>query len=159
MAATATPEHFALTLDLMNKDSNVDAILVTMVTPPFVDCEGLARSISEASRKLTKPIIICVQTNENWAGTVATIRKAGIPVYNYPETAARALASMVRYGEMRKRLAEPPAQATGDKTRAAAILADSPTGFISQAAAYNLLARLRRLIAAELRKTGYPTLY
>jgi acyl-CoA synthetase (NDP forming) len=140
VAATATPEHFALTLDLMNKDSNVDAILVTMVTPPFVDCEGLARSISEASRKLTKPIIICVQTNENWAGTVATIRKAGIPVYNYPETAARALASMVRYGEMRKRLAEPPAQATGDKTRAAAILADSPTGFISQAAAYNLLA-------------------
>jgi acyl-CoA synthetase (NDP forming) len=140
VAATATPEHFALTLDLLNKEPNVDAILITMVTPPFVDCEGLAKSITEASRKMTKPILVCVQTNENWAGTVAIIRNAGIPVYNYPETASRALAAMVRYGEIRKRLAEPPAQTTGDKVRAGEILSKSNAGFISQAAAFDILA-------------------
>jgi acyl-CoA synthetase (NDP forming) len=140
VAATATPEHFALTLDLLNKDPNVDSILITMVTPPFVDCEGLANSISEASRKLTKPIIVCVLTNEKWAGTVEIIRNAGIPVYDFPETASRALASMVRYSEMRKRLAEQPAQAKGDKARASQQLASTSSGFIPQAKAYDVLA-------------------
>ncbi len=140
VAATATPEHFALTLDLLNKDPNVDSILITMVTPPFVDCEGLAKSISEASGKLTKPIIVSVLTNENWAGTVEIIRKAGIPVYNFPETASRALAAMVRYGNIRKRLEEPPAQAGGDKARAGKILSASKAGFIPQAAAFDILA-------------------
>jgi acyl-CoA synthetase (NDP forming) len=140
VAATATPEHFALTLDLLNKDPNVDSILITMVTPPFVDCEGLATSISDASRKLTKPILVCVLTNEKWAGTVEIIRKAGIPVYGYPETASRALASMVRYSEMRKRLAEQPASAKGDKVRASEHLASTSSGFIPQAKAYEVLA-------------------
>jgi len=140
VAATATPEHFALTLELMNKDPNVDAILITMVTPPFVDCKGLARSISEASKKLTKPIIVSVLTNENWASTVEIIRKAGIPVYNFPETASRALAAMVRYGDMRSRLTEPLAQAKGDSNRAADILSKAPSGFLSQAKAYDVLA-------------------
>jgi acyl-CoA synthetase (NDP forming) len=140
VAATATPEHFALTLDLLNKDPNVDSILITMVTPPFVDCEGLATSISEASRKLTKPILVCVLTNEKWAGTVEIIRNAGIPVYGFPETASRALASMVRYSEMRKRLAEQPAPAKGDKARASEHLASIPSGFIPQAKAYDVLA-------------------
>jgi acyl-CoA synthetase (NDP forming) len=140
VAATATPEHFALTLDLLNKDPNVDSILITMVTPPFVDCEGLANSISEASRKLTKPIIVCVLTNEKWAGTVEIIRNAGIPVYDFPETASRALASMVRYSEMRKRLAEQPARAKGDKARASELLASTSVGFIPQAKAYDVLS-------------------
>jgi len=140
VGATATPEHFALTLDLLNRDPNVDAILITMVTPPFVDCEGLANSISEASKKLTKPIIVSVLTNENWAGTVEIIRKAGIPVFDFPETASRALASMVRYSKMRERLGEKPAEAKGDKLRAKEVLSKSGAGFISQAAGYGILS-------------------
>jgi acyl-CoA synthetase (NDP forming) len=165
VGATATPEHFALTLDLMNNDTNVDSILITMVTPPFVDCEGLAKSISEASRTFTKPIIVCVLTNEKWAGTVEMIRKAGIPVFSYPETASRALANMVRYSEIRNRLTETPAQAKGDKGRAAEILASASSGFISQAKAFDVLsaydipaARTRPVAAkaATLPDTTFP---
>lgn len=140
VAATATGEHFALALSCLNEDPGVDSILITMVTPFFVDCEAIARSIAEAARKMTKPILAVVMTNENWAGTVAAIKRAGIPVYDYPESGSQVLAAMVRYGEIRKRLVETPAQAKGDKNRAREILAKAPAGFISQAAAFEVLA-------------------
>ncbi len=165
VGATATPEHFALALDLLNRDPDVDAILITMVTPPFVDCEGLARSISGAAGKLSKPIIVSILTNEKWAGTVAIIRDAGIPVYNFPETASRALAAMVRYGRMRRRLAEPPARAAGDRARAAGILSGAGDGFLPAAAAFEVLdaygvpaARTRSILApgADLPEIPFP---
>jgi acetyltransferase len=140
VAATATAEHFALALSCLEEDPGVDSILITMVTPFFVDCEGIARRIAETARKATKPIVAVVMTNENWAGTVATIRGAGIPVYEFPETGSRVLAAMVRYGAIRKRLSEPPARSAGNKSGAQEILAKEPGGFISQAAAFEVLA-------------------
>lgn len=140
VAATATPDHFSLALNSLIADKGVDAILITMVTPFFVDCEGIAQRIAEASRTAKKPILVVVMTNENWASTVATIRGAGIPVYDYPETASRVLAAMLRYSEVRKRLSEQPAQAAGNKNRAKEILAKQPRGFISQAAAFQVLS-------------------
>jgi acyl-CoA synthetase (NDP forming) len=143
VAATARAEHFALTLSCLEEDPGVDAILITMVTPPFVDCEEIARSIAETARKATKPIVAVVMTNENWASTVETIRDAGIPIFNFPETGSRVLAAMVRYNEIRKRLSEPPAAAEGDKAKAREILAQAREGFISQVDAFDVLAAYR----------------
>jgi acetate---CoA ligase (ADP-forming) len=140
VAATATADHFALALTCLDEDPGVDSILLTMVTPFFVDCEAIARRIAETVPKLKKPIIAVVMTNENWAGTVQVIKDAGIPVFDYPEAASRVLAAMARYDEMRKRVSEAPAQIKGNKARAKEILAGCPGGFISQAAAFELLA-------------------
>jgi acetate---CoA ligase (ADP-forming) len=140
VAATASADHFALALSCLNEDPGVDSILITMVTPFFVDCEAIAKRIAETATKITKPIVAVVMTNENWAGVVQTIKGAGIPVFEFPETGSRVLASMVRYSEVRKRLLEKPAQARGDKKRAQGILTGQPSGFISQAAAFDLLS-------------------
>ncbi len=139
VGATAKAEHFALTLRGLEEDRGVDAILVTMVTPPFVDCEEVARSIAETARKATKPIVTVVMTNENWAGTVETIRNAGIPIFSFPEAGSRVVAAMVRYNEIRKRLAERPAAASGNKAKAREILSRAPQGFISQTDAFGVL--------------------
>jgi acyl-CoA synthetase (NDP forming) len=139
VAATATPEHFAVALSCLDEDPGVDSILITMVTPFFVDCEGIARRIAETARKATKPILAVVMTNENWTGTVETIKSAGIPVYDFPETGSRVLAAMVRCNEIRKHLAEQPAVASGDRAKAQEILAKAQAGFIPQAAAFELL--------------------
>jgi acetyltransferase len=139
VAATASADHFALAISCLNEDPGVDSILIPMVTPFFVDCEAIARRIAETARTATKPIVAVVMTNENWAGTVETIKSAGIPVFDFPETGSRVLAAMVRYGEIRKRLAEPPASAPGDKAKAQEILAKSPDGFIPQKAAFEVL--------------------
>lgn len=140
VAATANAEHFGLTLSCLLEDPGVDSILITMVTPFFVDCEAIARRIAETARGAGKPIIAVVMTNENWAGTVETIKGAGIPVYDFPETGARVLAAMVRYNELRGRIAEPPAVVAGDKLRAREILTRAPEGYVSQMAAYEILA-------------------
>jgi acetate---CoA ligase (ADP-forming) len=140
VAATATADHFALSLTCLDEDPGVDSILLTMVTPFFVDCEAIARRIAETVPKLKKPIIAVVMTNENWAGTVQIIKDAGIPVFDYPEAGSRVLAAMAKYDESRKRMSETPAQIKGNKARAKEILAGCPSGFISQAAAFELLA-------------------
>lgn len=164
VAATANADHFALALSCLNEDPGVDSILIPMVTPFFVDCEAIARSIAETARKATKPIIAVVMTNENWASTVETIKSAGIPVFDFPETGARVLAAMVRYSEIQKRLNEPPASAPGNRAKAQEILARAPEGFISQTDAFGVLdayklptARTSQIAAAELpRKMKYP---
>jgi len=140
VAATANAAHFALTLSCLDEDPGVDSILITMVTPPFVDCEAVARSISETAKKATKPIVAVVMTNENWASTVETIKNSGIPVYDFPEAGSRVVAAMARYSEIRQRLAEPPATAPGNKANAQEILAHASEGFISQVAAFDILA-------------------
>jgi len=147
VAATANADHFGLAIRCLNEDPGVDAILIPMVTPFFVDCEAIARRIAETAKTVTKPIIAVVMTNENWASTVETIKSAGIPVFNFPETGARVLAAMVRYSEMRRHLGEQPASAPGDKEKAQAILAKEAGGFISQAAAYEVLNAYRLPVA------------
>jgi acetyltransferase len=139
IAATANADHFGLTLAALNEDPGVDCILITMVTPFFVDCDAIAKRIAETAKTLTKPIVDVIMTNENWAGVVETIKSADIPVFDFPETGSRVLASMVRYTEIQKRLAEQPAVASGNKAKAQEILAKAPGGFISQAAAFQIL--------------------
>jgi acetate---CoA ligase (ADP-forming) len=163
IAATATADHFALALTCLDEDPGVDSILLTMVTPFFVDCEAIARRIGETAPKLKKPIIAVVMTNENWAGTVQVIKDAGIPVFDYPEAASRVLAAMARYDEMRKRMSEIPAQVKGNKARAKEILDGCPSGFISQAAAFEMLAAYDIPVArtlpvsnAKIPKVSYP---
>lgn len=164
VAATARAEHFALTITALDQDPGVDSILITMVTPPFVDCEAVAKAIAESAANATKPIICVVMTNENWASTVETIKGAGIPVFDFPEAGSRVVAAMARYAEIRKHLSEEPAAATGDKAKARKILSAAPGGFISQLDAFNLLsaydipvAQTARLAGARLPKgVKYP---
>lgn len=139
VGATAKAEHFALTLSCLEADPGVDSILLTMVTPPFVDCEAVAKAIAETAAKMTKPIIAVVMTNENWASTVEMIKNARIPVYDFPESGSRVVAAMARYNEVRKHLAEAPAKASGNKAKAKEILAQASDGFISQAAGFELV--------------------
>lgn len=139
VAATGNAKHFAITLEALDADPGVDSILITMVTPPFVDCEALAHSIAACAQKATKPIICVVMTNEQWDSTVAIIKGAGIPVYDFPESGARVVAAMTRYNEVRKRLDEKPAVAQGDKAKAAQLLASASGEFISQIHAFGIL--------------------
>jgi len=139
IAATANADHFGLTLSALNDDPGVDCILITMVTPFFVDCDAIAARIAQTAKTLTKPVVDVIMTNENWAGVIQTIKDAGIPVFDFPETGSRVLASMVRYTQIQNHLSEKPAVASADKAKAQQVLAKAPGGFISQAAAFEIL--------------------
>ena len=109
--ATGTPEHYSAAVKAMLDDEGIDSILLHFVTPFFVDCEAVAAEISRVAKGAAKPILGVVMTNkENWAKTLDIIRDGSIPVYDFPETAARALAHMTNYSIRR---AESGAQSCG----------------------------------------------
>ncbi len=139
VVATATPEHYRITVETLLADPNVDSLLINFVTAPFVDLDGIAERIAEAGQKATKPILCVVMTIEKWAGLIRRIRSSGIPVYAFPETAARVLIAMTRYGRGRNRIYSPPPVLEAERTRAAAILRAAQPGFMPQSDLFALL--------------------
>ena len=103
VVATAGPEQYGGTVEALLQDPNIDSILLVFVTAPFVDCEGIAGKLGELGRTAEKPIVCQVITIEKWQEVIRLIRESGIPVYDYAETAARALFAMTEYGEIARR--------------------------------------------------------
>jgi acetyl coenzyme A synthetase (ADP forming)-like protein len=103
--ATAGPKEFAIAIESLLKDPNIDSILINFVTPFFVDCAGVAREMQRIAKTASKPIVINVMTDrKQWAETLEIIQSSGIPAYDLAETAAKALVAMTKYGEYRKRI-------------------------------------------------------
>ena len=98
VVATAGPEQYGGTVEALFKDPNIDSLLLVFVTATFVDCEGIARKLGELGRTSKKPIVCQVMTIEKWQEVIRLIREGNIPVYDFAETAARALSAMTKYG-------------------------------------------------------------
>jgi len=152
--ATATPEHYDLTIDALMQDPNVDSILINFITAQFVDLDSIAATLSAWGKKASKPLACVIMTIPKWQGLIDTIRAGGIPVYEFPETAARALIGMSQYGErLRAPAAEFP-ELNPDRAPAAKILGRCPAGYISQADAFAVLAAYGIPAAKTVAVTG-----
>ncbi len=109
LLATATAAHFRAALDVMIADDEIDAVYINFVTPFFVDNEAVAREISEVSKQQKKPIVCNLMTDRNqFGGTAAILTEGGVPFYDFPGTAARALAALAKYGSILRRKAGNP---------------------------------------------------
>jgi len=122
VVATAGPEQYGGTVEALLKDPNIDSLLLVFVTAPFVDCHGIARKLGEIGKASQKPIVCQVMTIEKWAGVIRAIRESGIPVYDFAETAARALAAMAEYGKIVQRKAPTYKRYDVDKGQAEKII-------------------------------------
>ncbi|MFB0564157.1 MAG: acetate--CoA ligase family protein [Candidatus Aminicenantaceae bacterium] len=122
VVATAGPEQYGGTVETLLKDPNIDSLLLVFVTAPFVDCEGIARKLGEIGRASPKPIVCQVMTIEKWAEVIRLIRESGIPVYDFAETAARALSAMTEYGKFIQRKAPVYKRYPVDQSKAGAIM-------------------------------------
>lgn len=104
VVVTAGAPQFKSALEVMMDEDQIDCLYVNFVTPPFVDCESVAREFVEISKSKKKPIVCNYMTDkENWVGTTNILKEAAIPCFDFAETAAKALAAMVRYNEIRNR--------------------------------------------------------
>jgi acyl-CoA synthetase (NDP forming) len=98
VVATAGPGHFKSALGVMMNEPQFDSIYVNFVTPPFVDCENVAHEIAAAAKAGNKPIVCNYMTDkQKWGGTSKILKEGEIPCFDFAETAARALHSLVRY--------------------------------------------------------------
>ncbi len=96
------PESFARAIRVLAGWDGVDALLVLFVPPLATSEEDVALAIRSAVEDLPRPIpVLCVFMASD--DGVSTLRggRVRIPVYAFPEEAARALSLAVQYAEWR----------------------------------------------------------
>ena len=102
--ATAGAEHFRSALDVMMDEDQIDSVYINFVTPFFVDTESIAREIVEVNKEGKKPIVCNLMTDKRqWTEVVTILKEGGVPCYSFPGTAARALAALTHYNQIRSR--------------------------------------------------------
>lgn len=170
VVATAGPEQYGGTVAALLQDPGIDSLLLNFVTPPFVDCEGVARKLAEIGKTARKPVLCVVMTIEKWAEVVRLIRQSGIPVYDFPETASKALVSMTKYGRILQRKEPVYKSFEVDKKQAQSLLAShkGEEKFLSQDEVFSLLrcygipavksirVKTKIELEKEAQKMGYP---
>ncbi len=102
MIASATPEQYARVITTMAASDAVDAIIAIFIPPLVTRLAEVAAAIASAARDLPRPVpLIAVLMSEDRAQAV--LADARVPVYPYPEDAARALAHAAAHSEWRVR--------------------------------------------------------
>lgn len=169
--ATAGATEYGGTVEALLKDPNIDSLLLNFVTPPFVDCEAVAHKLAEIGATAQKPIVCIILTiEEKFGKVVRLIRESGIPVYDFPESASRALTAMIEYDKIRKREIPDYPKYDCDKKKAEEILNRhcGEDKFIPQVDAFELLrcygipaantAQVKTIeeLKKEIQKLKYP---
>jgi acetyl coenzyme A synthetase (ADP forming)-like protein len=107
MIASAPAAHYREAIRILERDPNVDALIVIFIPPMVTRPEDAAQAIVDSLREHPrgKPLLTVFMRS---CGAPVELRAAdvSIPCYAFPEDAAVALARVARYGEW---LARPPA--------------------------------------------------
>jgi acetyl coenzyme A synthetase (ADP forming)-like protein len=97
MLASAPPEHYAQTMQIVLGDPSVDSVIAIFIPPLVTEAESVAAAIREAAaRSAAKPVLAVMMRAEG-----APPSLSGIPAYAFPESAATALARATTYAEWR----------------------------------------------------------
>lgn len=122
LLAGATPEQYRHALDVILRDSNVAAVLVISVPPIMVDPVQVAAAVSEIAGRYRKPVLGCFMGIKDILRIIQDTGQSLIPLYAFPESAARAMSGMVRYARLKEQPYEEPARFTVDSVTVAGIL-------------------------------------
>lgn len=103
LMATATPEHYGAAVRAVLSDGGYDAVLVSFITPFFVDCEAVARAVAALAPGAAVPLVANVMASPERPEVARILEAAGVPTYDFPEEAAAVLSAMARQGELAAR--------------------------------------------------------
>ncbi|HSO52929.1 MAG TPA: acetate--CoA ligase family protein, partial [Actinomycetes bacterium] len=102
MLASAPPEHYRRTVELVAASGEVDAVIVIFIPPLRTDPAEVARAVRDAATAGSVPVLNVVMSA---ADLPVESEEAAprLPRYRFPEDAARALVRAVEYGSWRQR--------------------------------------------------------
>ncbi|HEV2341135.1 MAG TPA: bifunctional acetate--CoA ligase family protein/GNAT family N-acetyltransferase [Candidatus Acidoferrales bacterium] len=107
----ADPERYARSLEIAIDDPNSDGLLVVLAPQGMTDPAHVAASLKPYARGKGKPLLASWMGGKAVAEGEAILNSAGIPTFNYPDTAARAFNYMWRYSYNLRGLYETPIEA------------------------------------------------
>ncbi|MBF0224083.1 MAG: acetate--CoA ligase family protein [Desulfobacterales bacterium] len=90
----AAPERYENALEAVMKDENVDGTIVILTPQSMTDVIGTAESIVKIAKRFPKPIACSFMGIFDVSAGVKYLQKHGIPVYQFPENAARAMGAL-----------------------------------------------------------------
>lgn len=120
----ATMDRYENALAAVIRDEGVDGALVILTPQSMTDVLGTAEAITRVARRSFKPILCCFMGVIDVSPGVKYLQDHGIPVYKFPENAAKAFGALYKYSNWlnRQHLAQYPL--TFDRERAARIIKD-----------------------------------
>lgn len=111
----ATPETYAKTIDVVAKDEHTDGVLVILSPQDMTDPTKTANYLVPYAHLNGKPLLASWMGGETVSEGAKILSDAKIPVFEYPDDAAKTFADMWRYSQNIKSLYETPELGSSDE--------------------------------------------
>jgi acetyltransferase len=118
----ASMERYENALGAVIRDEGVDGALVILTPQSMTDVQGTAEAIARIARRSFKPILCCFMGVIDVSAGVKYLQGHGIPVYKFPENAAKAFGALYRYSNWLNRQHLAQYKLAFDRKRAAEII-------------------------------------
>src|ERR687894_796334 len=112
----ADPERYAKTLETAAGDPQSDGLLVILTPQDMTDPTATAERLAPYANSTSKPVLASWMGGPAVAAGESILNGAGIPTFDYPDTAARAFTNMWKYTYNLRGIYETP-EPTGDVGR------------------------------------------
>ncbi len=93
----AAQDRYENALGAVVRDEGVDGALVILTPQSMTNALGTAESIARIARRTPKPILCCFMGVVDVSAGVKYLQEQGIPVYKFPENAAKAFGALYKY--------------------------------------------------------------
>jgi acetyl coenzyme A synthetase (ADP forming)-like protein len=105
MIASATPEHYVRTMQVVGADPLIDALVVIYIPPFVTDPEEIAQAMATGAGGVPpeKPVLTVFMSSHGAPAGLHRGQRGALPTYSFPENAAHALAAVHRYSRWRAR--------------------------------------------------------
>jgi len=104
----AAPERYAKALEIASQDPGADGMLVVLTPQAMTDPTQTADALKVYANSTGKPVLASWMGGPEVAAGEAILKRAGIPAFPYPDTAARVFNYMWQYSYALKGLYETP---------------------------------------------------
>lgn len=121
----ATQERYEKALEAVIKDENVDGAVVILTPQSMTNALETAKAIVKIDQKTQKPILCCFMGIFDVSAGVKVLQENRIPVYRFPEHAAKAFGALYRYSRWLNRQKLAQYTLVHDKERARQIIRDA----------------------------------
>jgi acetyltransferase len=121
----AAQDRYENALSAVIKDEGVDGALVILTPQSMTNAIGTAEAIVRIARRSHNPILCCFMGIIDVSAGVKYLQEKGVPVYRFPESAAKTFGALYRYSRWLNRQQLAPFPVKNDKQRAAEIIAEA----------------------------------
>jgi acetyltransferase len=95
----AAQDRYENALAAVIRDEGVDGALVILTPQSMTNAMGTAEAIVKIARRSHKPILCCFMGLIDVSAGVEYLQEHGVPVYRFPENAAKAFGAVYRYSK------------------------------------------------------------